>query len=217
MSEDRIFPKEYEEAWNAYFYPGTETFINKLDIHDAKELAKKEAELTFERLVELHENPIEGNFDKRHLLLIHNYLFQDLYDWAGQYRTVFMSKMRTYFAPVDSIDRYLESDLNDLNESVKNVYGIEMFVSLIADYYIALLNIHPFREGNGRAIREFLREFVIAKSKEIGLGAYDLDWSLVNEKAINEAIPFSRVIKSPIENEIRKAIVPIEQEERHTK
>ena len=210
MEDDSMFSKEYNEAWNSYFYPGTDVFINKLNITDKDELARREAELSFERLVELHENPIEGNFDKDHLCRIHRHLFQDLYDWAGEYRRVFMTKMHTYFAPVESIDVYLTSDLNDLNESLKNVYSIEMFSSLVAEYYITLLNIHPFREGNGRTIREFLREFVFAKSKELGLGEYELDWSLVDEDAINAAIPLARVIRSPIEYEIRKAIVPIE-------
>ena len=80
-----------------------------------------------------------------------------------------------------------------------------MFSSLVAEYYITLLNIHPFREGNGRTIREFLSEFVVAKSKELGLGEYELDWSLVDEDAINAAIPLARVIRSPIEYEIIKA------------
>ena len=213
MANTSKYPEEYERAWNAYFYPGTETFINKLDIKNQDELLKKEAELTFERLVELYENPLEGDFDKFHLCGIHEYLFQDLYDWAGKYRTVYMAKRNSYFTPTDDIDMFLEEELRMLNEDVKKIISKEEFIMLLAEYIVILLNIHPFREGNGRSIREFFREFTIQKTKEIGLGEYELDWSRVDGKAFDDAMQFARMTRSPIEAELRKAFVPIENED----
>ncbi len=210
-SLEEVFPEEYLKAWNAYFYPDTEVFINKLNITDQDELARREAELSFERLVELNENPIKGNFDKEHLCKIHEYLFQDLYDWAGKYRNVYMAKNQSYFAPTEQIDFYLTQELEIMKEHARNIYSIEQLTSFITEYYVLLLNIHPFRQGNGRSIREFMREFVVEKTKDSYLGEYDLDWSLVDGDAIDRAMPLARVIRSPIEMEIRKALVPREK------
>lgn len=77
---------------NVYCYPGSNVLINKLDIHNSKQLFNAEKELTFVRLQELQDNPIEGKFDFEHLKKIHGYIFQDLYDWAGMQRTVEIGK-----------------------------------------------------------------------------------------------------------------------------
>ena len=207
MAEDNIFPKEYDELWNSYFYDDKKTFKNKLNITNYDELEKKDAELSFNRLVELYENPIDGNFDKAHLCNIHRYLFQDLYDWAGEYRKIYMAKNHSYFAETSEIDTSLEYELSLMNEEVKEIHGIDMFASFLADYYVVLLNIHPFRDGNGRTIREFLREFTYVKTRELGIGEYELDWSLVDSEALYNAMPNARMIKSPIETEFRKALV----------
>ena len=74
--------------WAAYFYPNTEVLINKFDITEKKDLREKEIECSFNRLVELIDNPIVGDFDAFHLRQIHEYLFQDIYYFAGQYRKI---------------------------------------------------------------------------------------------------------------------------------
>ena len=205
--QNDLFTKEEQDAWNTYFYPNTDVFINNLGIKDNKELDKKEAEITFERLVELNENPIVGNFDSNHLIEIHKYIFQDLYPWAGKYRTVHTGKNNSSFCDYKEIDQRLKYELNLMNEDTKNVSNIDMFKNLIADYFIVLLNIHPFRDGNGRSIREFLREFTVVKTRALNLGEYNLDWSLVSEEELDKYMPLARFIKSPIEILISKAIV----------
>ena len=72
------------ERWNSYFYPGTQVLKNKLNITNGDELKEKEAQISFEKLVELYENPIIGKFDSNHLRDIHRFIFEDLYDWAGE-------------------------------------------------------------------------------------------------------------------------------------
>lgn len=161
------FSKEYLKAWNEYFYPNTEVLINKLNIRDYDELEKTDIEYSFKRLVELGDMPLKGNFDKLHLINIHEYLFQDLYDWAGKYRTVFMGKNSSYFDEVNNIDIYLDDAFDLMKKEIKEVYNYYDFVRFLAKYYVILLNIHPFRDGNGRTIKEFFSEFVVAKSKEI--------------------------------------------------
>ena len=71
--------------------------INKFDIKDDKLLESVEAELTFNRLAELIDQPIEGKFDIDHIKGIHEYIFQDLYSFAGKIRTEDIWKGNTLF------------------------------------------------------------------------------------------------------------------------
>lgn len=211
-NEKNIYSKEYLEAWDAYFYPGTNTLKNKLDIMDREELKIKDAEISFERLVELYENPIRGNFDKEHLCAIHRYIFGDLYDWAGKYRTVYMQKNNSYFAGVDKIDLYLTEDLNAMREGQKYLDTPGQLAYFLADYYTELLNIHPFREGNGRTIREFLREFVDERSKTMACGPLELDYSRFDGEEVDKAIVYGRAFRGPIERQFFNSLVPKEKE-----
>ncbi len=214
--KDNEFSEEYLMKWNAYFYPETNVFINKLGITDYDELKKADAELSFQRLVELAHNPLPGNFDKQHLLAIHYYLFQDLYDWAGKYRTVYMAKNNSYFAPVESIDLYLDDAFNLMSEEIKVVSSLDDLVIFLAKYYVILLNIHPFREGNGRTISEFFSEYVLAKSINLPGGPYELDWDEVDEDALEQAMVLARAFKGPIEAEFRKALKRLSFDENKT-
>ena len=110
MSDD-VFSKEENDAWNAYFYPGTDVLINNLGITNNEELDKKEAELTFMRLVELYESPIYEKFDINHLCDIHRYIFQDLYPWAGKFRDVHMGKNDSQFADYRRLKDHLDYEL----------------------------------------------------------------------------------------------------------
>ena len=203
------------EDWNEYFYSNTNVFINKLGIKDEEQLYKIETELSFNRLVQLNENPVNGSFDKSHLCYIHWYLFQDLYDWAGRFRKVNIAKNHSNFTDYKDVSTYLDYELKLMNEDFKTIINKDMLASFLAEYYVILLDIHPFREGNGRAIREFLREFVLVKCKEYGLGSYELDWSKVNGDIINEAIVNSKMFRSPIEMELNKALINNNEIERH--
>ena len=74
---------EIVARWNSYFIPGTNVLKNKLGITNNEELKQAEADITFTKLAELYDNPIEGNFDSEHLKAIHRYLFKDIYSFAG--------------------------------------------------------------------------------------------------------------------------------------
>lgn len=210
---DSYFSKEETDKWNSYFYPGTTVFVNKLNIHDNQELNAVERKLVDKKVLELTDNPIEGNFDSKHLCDIHRYLFEDLYDWAGKYRDVTMTKDGySKFTSVSDIVPFLEKDLVLLKEGLKNVYNLDTFAALLADFYMGLATIHPFREGNGRAIREFLREFVVSKSVLMGIEQYTLDWNLVDSAIINENMHQLMGYSTLIKMEIRKGLVPYNPE-----
>lgn len=82
---------------------------NNLGITDYDLLRQKEIEITANRLVELHLHPIDMDYGIYHLKAIHKYLFGDIYPFAGEYRTVYMEKNHSYFAPVEEIDMRLQA------------------------------------------------------------------------------------------------------------
>ena len=145
----------------AYCYAHTEVLRNKLNIHDAAKIGIAERKLTMLRIADLLRRPIIGKFDTKHLCKIHEYIFQDLYTWAGQIRTVEIAK-GTYFCKTEYISNMLNQLFAELREEkyLKGLRG-SILVSRLA-YYMSEINaIHPFREGNGRAQREFIRELAL--------------------------------------------------------
>lgn len=141
---------------DAYVYPATEVLRNRADIRDAAALDAFEADVTAVRMLELIERPIEGRFDLVHLCAIHRHLFQDVYDWAGELRTVDISKAGSRFANCGQIESYLGRQLRQLAaENFLRGSAPEAFVGRMAHYMGEINATHPFREGNGRVQRSF--------------------------------------------------------------
>jgi cell filamentation protein len=130
---------------------------NRFGITDADILNAAEADLAAARSRELALAPLEGNFDLKHLQAIHRYLFGDLYEWAGELRTVDISKNDNLFAHHAYIATAAKSIFAKL-ASENRLAELELGeFSRRAAYYFAEINaLHPFREGNGRTQREFL-------------------------------------------------------------
>jgi cell filamentation protein len=143
----------YDAIADDYCYPGTTVLKNKLDLRDAEELADFEAEVTDTRSDE--EAP-DGNLDFKHFKTIHQHLFQDVYDWAGEIRTVRMSKDNSMFCYPENI----ESEAKKLFTKLQNDKFLEglssnEFAKKSAHFLAELNAIHAFREGNGRAQMSF--------------------------------------------------------------
>jgi cell filamentation protein len=162
------------ESSDPYTYPGTDVLRNLLDIRDPQQLAAFEANATIARLVELDAAPLLGEFDLTHLKAIHRHIFQDVYDWAGEFRAVNISKGRHLFGAAAFVEPALRDVLSKLpKDQYLNGLAPKAF-STRAGYYIGEINaIHPFRDGNGRAQREFIREL----AAQAGLV---IDWSRVS-------------------------------------
>lgn len=140
-----------------YCYENSEVLRNKLGIKDARRLFAAEVKLTAIRLQELEANPIMGRFDFKHLKKIHQYIFQDLYEWAGQVRTVEIGK-GNIFCTTRFIESYAESIFAKYYPECRAAKDdIDKFVTVFASNYGDLNALHPFREGNGRTQREFAR------------------------------------------------------------
>ena len=135
-----------------YCYPDSGVLINKLGLTDDALLADAEIELTESRIAGFE--PDFENISLSGLCAIHLYLFQDLYDWAGQLRTVDISKGTSRFANVSRIEPEAEKLFRQLaKENHLAELPREQFVARLAHYYSELNVIHPFRDGNGRAQR----------------------------------------------------------------
>jgi cell filamentation protein len=142
---------------NKYCYPDSDVLINKLDIRDLEKLHVFERRLTMLRLLELMDKPVGGKFDFKHLQAIHKYIFQDIYDWAGKVRTVDIAK-GNMFCNVKFIDSQADEIFTKLKVE-KYLAGLdeETFVKRLAYYFSEINALHPFREGNGRSQREYIR------------------------------------------------------------
>jgi len=146
------------EGYNAfddpYAYPGTSVLQNRLDIRDAGILEAFEVEIFTLRA----EEPLpHGKFDPAHYCSIHHHLFQDVYEWAGQYRTVRTSKGGNAFC----YPEHIPAQMGGLFRSIRGGEAFaeksrSEFLKEAARFLGEMNAIHPFREGNGRAQLAFL-------------------------------------------------------------
>ena len=193
--------EDHDTRWNNYFYPGTNVLKNKLGITNAEELQQAEADITFKKLTELYLNPIEGNFDAEHYREIHRYLFEDIYPFAGEFRNVDMRK-DFYFVTNSELENSLNIVLEEMHRDFLKCHSYQDYVIFLAEFYYDILTVHPFREGNGRTTREFLREFVDKYIKD-----YKLKWTKMDKEQLNLGVKYGYVGKGMIEIEIAKGLV----------
>ncbi len=160
---------------------GSECPKNRFGLTDYCLLQPVERTFVLRRAVQLEATPEPGNFDIPHLKSIHRFLFQDVFPWAGDFRVVTISKGNSPFAPW----QHIESSLADLLARLRQeqfLCGIDA-AALIARsaFYLGELNaIHPFREGNGRTQREFIRQ--------LALGAgHPLSWAGFTQQQMTDA------------------------------
>lgn len=198
--------------WSNYFIDGTNVLKNKLGITNYEYLKEMEAEITATKLFELYTEPIDLKFDVEHLKAIHHYLFSDIYPFAGEYRNVYMQKNNSYFSPVEQIEIRLNETIKYVNDYLETINSKYEFAGLLAEFYVLLQHIHPFREGNGRTIREFIREYANEKSKKFSFGPINFSWKNVDGEVIYSIIDKSLAFRSAIELEFLKALEPIKKE-----
>ncbi len=151
-----------------YLEKTTGVLRNLLGIKDQAGLDIVESSLSFLRTSELSAQPVKGKFDLSHLQQIHKYLFRDIYEWAGQIRTVNINKDAVPFAPVAFIESYSKTLAVALAKE-DHLKGLEKskFVERLAHHYTEFNCVHPFREGNGRATREFIGQLALNAGYEL--------------------------------------------------
>ena len=153
--------------WEDYLASNSDVLRNKFNISNLDELYKIEKEIVLERLSTLILYGLNGEFDADHLKAIHWYLFSPIYDFAGEYRQVNVFKEHSSFLGYECIKSELDKVLIEAKEKEINDNNLFEVARFLGDFYYNLIYIHPFREGNGRSIREYLREFVEYKFPNI--------------------------------------------------
>lgn len=169
-----------------YCYPNSNTLKNKLNIKDPEKLRNAERDLTYKRMMQLESGEVklkinDKTFGVKQLQDIHKHIFQDVYPWAGQFRTVdiaksnlfcrvmFMNDQLNYVMRQLKADNYLQG-ITDKTE-MGNKLG----------YYLSEINaVHPFREGNGRTQRMFIQELAHQNG-------YHIDYSKINKEDMLQA------------------------------
>lgn len=162
-----------------YFYPGIEVLANKLNIHESAGLREAELALTALRAATLKLGT--PNLGLPWLCAIHHALFQDIYTWAGQLRTVDIYKDDTRYCHFD----YLEKEGNGVMQRLEDenyLRGLtrDEIVPRLAQYYADINMLHPFREGNGRAQRVFFEQLIIH-------AGFDVRWRPIGREEWLEA------------------------------
>lgn len=168
-------PDSYKYVDHDYIYTDPKTGIlrNLADITDPDDLLFFESGAVAKRIQELYEKPIKiKGVDS--LLSIHRHLFQDVYSWAGKRRKVEISKAGKQFFPTTHFDnafRFIDTLISDYR-SVSKGNNLQIAEKL-AEILDNVNYLHPFREGNGRAQREFLRLLASEKGLTLNLNPPD--------------------------------------------
>ena len=173
-------------TWDPYLDLQSGLLRNRLGITDAGELRHVEAALTASRIYDLIRSPIPGAYDLAHLRAFHRQIFQDLYDWAGELRTVSIGRGRLF-----SLPQHLEADAGELFGWLARAEHLrgrdrKAFVDDLTELYADLNALHPFRDGNGRTQRAFLGQLAVDAGHPIHWAAMDPEENNAASKAAQQ-------------------------------
>lgn len=173
------------------------TLKNKLGIDNSAELAREEERISKKKAIELFENGMLDTFEAGKfsaLKAIHKYLFDEIYDFAGEVRNVNIAKGNFRFAPL----MYLETALENIDKMPQSNFDE------IVEKYVEMNIAHPFREGNGRSMRIWLDLIFKTELKKV------VDWSKVDkedylfamERSPIRDIEIKHILKSALTDEV---------------
>ncbi len=170
-------------------------FPNKLGLTNAADLAREEERISKQKALLLFDsdqwnNWFPGKFST--LAAIHTHLFEDVYDFAGQVRTVNIAKGQFRFAPVI----YLETALTHIDQMPQSTF------EEIIEKYVEMNIAHPFREGNGRSTRLWLDHILKSELRQV------VDWSRVDKEDYLLAMERSPIRDIEIKHILKAALTP---------
>ena len=170
---------------------------NKLGLTSSADLAREEERISKKKAVELFESGLLDKLDTgtfSALCTIHKYLFDEIYDFAGEVRTVNIAKGSFRFAPV----MYLDAALTNIDKMPQSTFDE------IVEKYVEMNIAHPFREGNGRSTRIWLDQiFKTELHKVVDWSKIDKeDYLLAMERSPIRDIEIKHILKAALTNEI---------------
>ena len=174
------------DSHDPYLEPGTHCLRNRFGITDPDLLAVVEAETVANRTIELANNPglVTVSWDRDHWQNLHLHLFGDLYGWAGQFRTVDISKDGHRFHPVSRLNiaiGYCTDQIQDL--ATGPTLGLDQLPRRLSAVLSHMNETHPFREGNGRTQRTLIGQIANTNGAHIDWTQIDPEENITASKA----------------------------------
>ena len=166
-----------------YCYPDSEVLLNKYNVTDQEilDIIERRVSALMLTKIQMREIPNEQIlFSVSYICQLHKEIFENIYPFAGKIRIENITKGNTPFCRPDFIIDNLTNILNAMKKDIYKLKDKYAIIHFLAYYYAELNIIHPFREGNGRLMREYLRQIVVLLRENYNLN-YDLDFSDVDE------------------------------------
>lgn len=170
----------YDAINSKYTYKGTDILKNKLDIKDEELLKEYETRIVAFKIATISTLTLKMDYTPERLKFIHKYLFEDIFYFAGEYRQENITKGNFRFSEYVYIEDNIKQIFQKIDIEEMKKMSFDNYIKVLS-YIMTELNVlHPFREGNGRTIRELIREICF----DCG---YVIDWYEINHDDILKA------------------------------
>jgi len=157
-------------VYDPYLYDDCDVLKNKLGLKNGDLLDKAEVEFSCNAIHDLLKNPIPGDYDFKHLCMFHARIFGDVYEWAGQPRSVLIEKQEAVlgytsieYAMPQTIEAEAVDVMQNMNAICWEAFSLNEQAELLSTGLADLWKIHPFREGNTRTTVTFICQFAESK------------------------------------------------------
>ena len=189
----------YEVLNSKYTYKNTNVLKNKLGIKNEKKLKNADTNIVTKKLQEIKLENNKKTPDEKHFKFIHKFLFEELYEFAGKYREENILKENFRFSQFEYIDENIKKILKKIDLEKLKSEDFEKQIEDVSEIMTDLNVLHPFREGNGRAIREFIRELL----EDMG---YEINFFNIEYEEIIEASKYAVFDETKQKNLLKKYI-----------
>jgi len=181
-----------------YLYEDFPVLKNKLGLKDGDLLDKAEIEFSCNAIHNLLTSPLRGNFDFVHLCQFHAHIFGDVYEWAGQPRSVPIEKqeailgyMSIEYAKPQNIAAEANTILQQINSVEWEMLAIDQQADKLSTFFAELWKIHPFREGNTRTTVTFICQFAESKGLTLNRELFEQNAAYVRSALVAATAVFS--------------------------
>lgn len=183
-----------------YVYKNSEILKNKFEIKNEESFKEMEADYTSMRIKELVVNPIKGEYDFKHFLSIHEYIFQDIFEWAGEIREIDIEKgekslkgISIEYEKHENVEKAVREVLEKMNERNWNEMEIEKRAKYFSLDMAELWKIHSFRDGNTRTVAIFCTDFLESKGLPLDTFLFENHSTYVRNALVAASAYFSDI------------------------
>ena len=193
----------YEVINSRYTYPGSDVIKNKLGLKNEELLKEYETGIVVIKLISLAKSKKIYPFNEKGFVQIHKYLFDEVYDFAGKYRLENITKENFRFSEYEYIEENMNLIMKKIDiEKIKKLKFEELCV-VLSEIMTVLNVLHPFRVGNGRTIREFVRQIAYVCGYDVNFSNIDYNLILdVSRKAVVDDTEQVELLKNVLKKRV---------------